>query len=94
MVDYIYLVRAETSKKEFRNKFEHYKPTAWSIEIHGMPQIALDVLDVIRFLAVETGNYTHFNQSQIRKVKSYVFQSKKLLKNSRLYKAVQAAKNT
>ena len=59
-----------------------------------MPQIALDVLDVIRFLAVETGNYTHFNQSQIRKVKSYVFQSKKLLKNSRLYKAVQAAKNT
>jgi hypothetical protein len=81
-------------KKEFRNKFEHYKPTAWSIEIHGMPQIAIDVLDVIRFLAVETGNYTHLNQSQIRKVKSFVFQSKKLLRNSQLYKAVHAAKQT
>ncbi len=79
-------------KNEFRNKFEHYKPTAWSIEIHGMPQIAIDVLNVIRFLALETGNYTRLNQSQIRKVKSFVFQSKKLLRNSQLYKTVQAAK--
>ena len=42
-------------KKELRNKMEHYVPSGWSIEIHGMPQIAIDVLDVIRFLALETG---------------------------------------
>ena len=46
-------------KKELRNKMEHYVPSEWSIEIHGMPQIAIDVLDVIRFLALETGTYIH-----------------------------------
>jgi hypothetical protein len=54
-------------KKEFRNNFEHYIPTSWSIEIHGMPRIILDVLDVIKFLSLETGNYTHLNQTQIKK---------------------------
>ncbi len=77
-------------KKEFRNKFEHYPPRAWSIEIHGMPHIAIDVLDVVRFLALETGNYTSLNQPQKRKVTSLVFQSKKLLKKSSLYKELQA----
>ena len=40
-------------KNELRNKMEHYVPSGWSIEIHGMPQIAIDALDVIRFLALE-----------------------------------------
>ena len=42
------------AQKELRNKMEHYVPSEWSIEIHGMPQIAIDVLDVIRFLPLET----------------------------------------
>jgi hypothetical protein len=33
-------------KKELRNKMEHYVPSGWSIEIHGMPQIAIDALRV------------------------------------------------
>ena len=41
----------------FRNNFEHYIPKLWSIEIHGLPRITIDVLDVISFLALETGNY-------------------------------------
>jgi len=75
-------------KKELRNKMEHYIPSGWSIEIHGMPQIAIDVLDVIRFLAVETGTYIHLNQAQIKKVKSYVYQSKCFLKGTKLYRDV------
>jgi len=74
------------AKKELRNKFEHYIPSGWSIEIHGLPEIAIDLLDVIRFLAIETKTYIHLNQTQIKKLKSVVFQSKKILKNSRLYK--------
>ena len=73
-------------KKEFRNNIEHYIPKAWSIEIHGMPIIAIDVLNVIRFLAIETGNYIQLRQTQIRRLKSLVFQSKKFLRNSTLYK--------
>jgi len=51
-----------------------------------MSQIALDVLEVIRFLALETGNYVHLNDAQKRRIKSIVFQSKRNLKQSHLYK--------
>lgn len=76
----------EVLKHLLRNNFEHYIPKVWSIEIHGMPQIAIDLLDVIRFLAVETGNYILLNSTQIRKIKSIVYQSKRFLKQSKLYK--------
>jgi hypothetical protein len=73
-------------KKEFRNKFEHYQPLAWSIEIHGMPQIAIHVLDVIRFLAIDSGNIFPSSQNKQKKIKSLIFQSKKVLKRTKLYK--------
>ncbi len=44
-------------KKELRNMFEHYIPSVWAIEIHGLPKITMDILDVIRFLAIETRTY-------------------------------------
>lgn len=78
-------------KHLLRNNFEHYIPKGWSIEIHGMPQIALDVLEVIRFLALETGNYVHLNEAQKRRIKSIVFQSKRNLKQSQLYKEFKLA---
>ena len=81
-------------KRELRNNFEHYIPSGWSIEIHGMPQIVMDLLEVIQFLAIDTGTYIHLNQSQKKKIKSIVFQSKKFLKNTRLYKETQMARNT
>jgi len=75
-------------KKDLRNQMEHYIPMGWSIEIHGMPQIAIDTLDVIRFLAVDTRTYIHLQQTQIKKIKSLVFQSKKFLKKSKLYQEI------
>jgi len=75
-------------KKELRNPIEHYIPMGWSIEIHGMPQIAIDVLDVIRFLALNTRTHIHLRQVQIKKIKSLVFQSKKFLKKSKLYQEI------
>jgi hypothetical protein len=78
-------------KHVFRNKFEHYVPTSWSIEIHGFPILVIDVLEVIRFLALETGNYVHLDSSQEKKIKSIIFQSKKLLQRSKLYKEAKIA---
>jgi hypothetical protein len=72
-------------KKELRNKMEHYVPSGWSIEVHGMPAITIDVLDVIKFLAIETRTYIHLNQAQIKRVNSLVFQSKNFLKKTKLY---------
>lgn len=67
-------------QKEFRNNFEHYVPKLWAIEVSGMPNIIGHSLDVIRFLALESRNYTHLSPSQIIKIKSLIFQSQKLLK--------------
>jgi hypothetical protein len=73
-------------KKELRNNFEHYSPKGWSIEVHGMPQIAIDVLAVIRFLATETYTYVNLKRAHISKLKSIVYQCTKYLKNSSLHK--------
>lgn len=72
-------------KQNLRNRFEHFSPGVWSIEIHGLPQIAIDVLEVISFLAVGTSRYQHLNQEQRRRVRSIVYRSKKLLRSSSLY---------
>ncbi len=72
--------------KQFRNSFEHYTPMSWSIEIHGFPQMTMDILDIIRFLALDTGNYLHLNVSQRRQLKSLIYQSKRSLKKSLIYK--------
>lgn len=72
-------------KETLRNNFEHYIPGGWSIEMHGLPRITIDMLDVIRFLAVDTFRYQHLNQAQRKKIKSIIFQSKKILKSMPLY---------
>lgn len=72
--------------KTFRNYFVHYIPKAWYIELHGMPQISIDILNVIHFLALDTGNYIDFTEKQRKRVESIVFQSKEILKKSLLYK--------
>lgn len=80
-------------KATLRNNFEHYIPGGWSIEMHGFPRISMDILDVIRFLAVETLRYQHLNQTQRRKIKSIVFQSKKLLKTFSLHLEILETEN-
>lgn len=70
---------------DFRNQFEHYQPSGWSIEVHGFPKIAIDALDIIRFLAVESSTLIHHSTTQIRRIKSIVYQCKKILKNLKLH---------
>jgi hypothetical protein len=72
--------------KKLRDDFEHFQPAGWSIEIHGMPKIAIDILDVIRFLAIDASMFSHLKDAQKKRIKSYVFQSKRALKKSVLYR--------
>jgi hypothetical protein len=76
-------------RKQFRNNFEHYIPMGWSIELHGMPGIAIDVLKVIRFLALEASIHVYLNQTQQKKVKSIVFQCRRILKQCQLFKEAE-----
>jgi len=73
-------------KDEFRDKFEHFIPTSWSIEIHGLPRICMNILRIIRFLAIDTCNYSHLSITMRRKLTSYICQSNKILKSSDLYR--------
>ena len=51
-------------QRTLRNPFEHYIPTSWRIEKHGMSIIAIHCLEVIRFLALEVGNCTKLSGEQ------------------------------
>lgn len=81
-------------KNILRDSFQHFIPRGWLIEIHGMPQMVIDCLNVIRFLAIESGN-CFYKASLQKKIKSLVYQSKRILKKSELYKeAILAQNNT
>ncbi|HEC65639.1 MAG TPA: hypothetical protein ENI23_10105 [bacterium] len=73
-------------KNHFRNRFEHYIPMAWSIEVHRKPQMAMDVLDVVHFLALNASPFVHLTKARRKKVKYMVFRSKRILSQSQLYK--------
>lgn len=73
-------------KKTLRNRFEHHIPCCWQIELHGLPKISIDILDVIHFLAIETFRYQHLDQMQREKIKLIIYQSKRLLQESPMLK--------
>lgn len=50
----------------WRNRFIHFFPTGLSIEVSGFPQICLDCIDIISFLALDSGHiYPEDNQGEI-----------------------------
>jgi len=63
----------------FRNNFEHYKPKGWLIETSGMPRIINSVLDIIHFLATESGNYVNINGKEKEMIEYLIASSKKIL---------------
>ena len=75
-------------KNTFRDNFEHFPPQHLYIGLHGMHQIIIDILDIIRFLAIDTRNI-RYTYTQERKIKSAVYQSKRLLKKTKLYKETE-----
>lgn len=72
-------------KDTLRNKFAHYIPLAWIVELHGMPKIALDVLRVVEFLALRSGN-VRLEAQQTAHVSFLVEESREFLLNSQLYR--------
>lgn len=71
--------------KWLRNKFQHFKPRLWSIEIHGIPQIAIDALEVINFLARETHTYVQLSEEEDMLVDKLVKESISFIEGTELY---------
>jgi hypothetical protein len=70
----------------FRNEFAHYRPCLWSIELHGLPQLVIDGLEITRFLALESGNYMHLTGEARDRIAAIVEDGVGVLKESALFR--------
>jgi len=52
---------------EFRNNFIHFIPCRWSIELAMLPGIFMQVLSVIEFLILESGNVRFYDEDEDEK---------------------------
>lgn len=91
-IDYKYYELSDQQKesirilhKVFRNNFEHFTPKSWSIELHNMPIMILDCLDVVKNLIIYSDVGWRLNTGKLRKAKSIIYNSKKIIMNSLLY---------
>lgn len=75
----------------FRNSFEHFKPNqVWGINLKGLPNICIDVLDVIKLLALDSRNIsyrstTYSHQEKERKIRACINRFVGILRSSALY---------
>jgi hypothetical protein len=79
-------------QNDLRNKFEHYTPTRWSIEIHGMPSLSIHCLEVIQRLTA-TGNMM-LSGEQFLRIKTLVSESISFLNSMPLHVELQAVRPT
>lgn len=63
-------------KNELRNSFEHFTPKTWIIEIRLITQIIPDIVDIISFLALNSGNYVLLNEIKKNYVKELLERTK------------------
>jgi hypothetical protein len=60
----------EKLQNTLRNRFMHFTPNFWELETSGLPIIATHCVEVIRFLALETGNFPLSYENQYRHVEA------------------------
>lgn len=58
--------RSMKKLNEFRNKFIHFVPMGWSLELAGLPGICIDCLTVANFLHTDGGNI-FWNHATLRR---------------------------
>ena len=80
----------EVLQEHFRNAFAHYQPCLWSVELHGLPEFVIDGLEVARFLAMETGNYTHLAAEDREHVSALVAEGTEFLRRGLLFREATA----
>jgi hypothetical protein len=69
---------------EFRNQFVHYRPTSWSIQLDGMPEMLMHVFDALRAVLEMGYFYLHFEPGDNDKIKALVTEGKTLLQKASL----------
>jgi hypothetical protein len=59
---------------ELRNKFIHFVPQGWSLNVNGLPHICLTILEIIKFLSWESGNILWHNERLKHKAESILYE--------------------
>jgi hypothetical protein len=78
---------AIASIKARRNQIEHYAPLYWHVEKHDVVVSTVEALDVIQWLALDSGNVRpHLDQHQQKIVATCVRKAKAVLQSTQLYK--------
>lgn len=72
--------------KVLRNNFEHFTPKSWSIELHYLPDMIYDCFEVIRLLIIYSDVSWRLRGVKLKRVKSIIYQSKRIVANSIFYK--------
>lgn len=72
--------------KALRNNFEHFTPKSWLIELHYLPDMVYDCFEVIRLLIIYSDVSWRLRGVKLKRVKSILYQSKRIIANSILYK--------
>ncbi len=72
--------------KALRNNFEHFTPKSWSIELHYLPDMVYDCFEVIRLLINCSDVSWKLRGVKLKRAKSIIYQSKRIIANSILYK--------
>jgi len=55
---------------QFRNRFEHFLPGCWSIEVSGFPSHVLNQIHVIRRLAIDINFYSHLQLNELERLEA------------------------
>jgi hypothetical protein len=74
-------------KDEIRNRFMHYVPCSWSIEIHGLPQIVASCFEIVESLAGESGNL-RWKDDEIARIKALCNSGKELALSTKIHRDI------
>lgn len=77
---------------QVRNSFAHYQPCVWSIELHDLPQMIIDGLEITRIVALESGNYMHLSVEARERIDSLVAEGVRVLHQSYLFREAKLPK--
>lgn len=64
---------------QFRNKFMHFVPKGWLLEVSGLPQIVDDCLNIISFLAFDCNNVFWHEQNLELQTRNLIEKAKQSL---------------
>lgn len=73
--------RSVKKLQELRNEFVHFIPKGWSLEVSGLPEICLRIIEIIEFLAWVSCNVRWYKTSQKQSAKLVIAEIKQILGN-------------